>query len=341
MKKSLTLILAVMLCLVCAMAQAAPFTDSTGRTIDLPDEITRVAVTGSAAQIVTFAVAPDMLVGIASDWDDGSEPYVGQYADLPVLGQLYGGKGDMNLEELMTAAPQVVIDAGETKDGVGEDLTALSEQSGIPFVHIGITLDTAPQAFRMLGGLLGREERAEEIAVYCEDVLARVDAIMEQVGENRARLIYCLGEEGLSVLAKGSYHAEIIDRVSDNVAVVDSPSSRGTGNQIDMEQMLIWNPDYIVFSPDSADVSADPVWQGVNAAASGRYVKTPSLPYNWMGYPPSVQRYLGMLWLCDFLYPEQAQLDMYAETARYYDLFYHCDLTREQYDILTAEAFVQ
>ena len=55
-------------------------------------------------------------------------------------------------------------------------------------------------------------------------------------------------------------------------------------------------------------------------------------PYNWMGFPPSVQRYLGMLWMAKLLYPDAADYDLQAEVTEYFDLFYHCALTGEQYE---------
>ena len=61
-------------------------------------------------------------------------------------------------------------------------------------------------------------------------------------------------------------------------------------------------------------------------------------PYNWIGQPPAVQRLLGMMWLGKLLYPQAADYDLYDEVAQYYQLFYHCDLTREQYDALMAKA---
>ena len=341
MKRILVLLLTMVMVTTCACAQAREFTDSTGRVLTLDDQITRVAVSGPYAQIVLFALAPDLMVGLSSRWDAGAEAIVGGYADLPVLGQLYGGKGNMNLEQIASVAPQIVLDVGETKEDVGEELDALSEQLGIPFVHVGMTVDTAPQGMRMLGDLLGRQEQAETLAAYCEKTLEKIDAVMEKVGGDRARFLYCLGDEGLSVVAKGSYHADMIDKLTDNLAVVDNPSSRGTGNEIDMEQMLLWNPQAIVFGPGSIgpEAAKDPIWQAVDAIAQGRYAVAPNLPYNWMGYPPSIQRYMGMQWLTYLLYPQYCDYDMYEATAEYYRLFYHCELTRELYDAITAEAF--
>ena len=64
-------------------------------------------------------------------------------------------------------------------------------------------------------------------------------------------------------------------------------------------------------------------------------------PYNWMGFPPSVQRLLGVMWMEKVLYPEAADYDLYEEVKTYFDLFYHCELTQELYHQLTANAFVK
>jgi iron complex transport system substrate-binding protein len=60
-----------------------------------------------------------------------------------------------------------------------------------------------------------------------------------------------------------------------------------------------------------------------------------------MGFPPSVNRYMGMIWMAQLLYPDTAGYDMYEETAKYYELFYHCLLTKDQYDALVANSLVK
>jgi iron complex transport system substrate-binding protein len=79
-------------------------------------------------------------------------------------------------------------------------------------------------------------------------------------------------------------------------------------------------------------------WSTITAIANGDYYEVPYGPYNWMGFPPSVQRYLGMIWLAQLLYPDVAQYDVYAEGSEYFNLFYHCDITQEQYDRLVANS---
>ena len=120
-----------------AEGETRTFTDDSGRSVEIPGEVTKVAVTGKTAQIALFALAPDSLCALASDWDETNLSLVDEkYSSLPVIGQLYGGKGDMNLEALLEAEPQVVVDIGESKDNIAADMDDLTEQTGIPFIQI-------------------------------------------------------------------------------------------------------------------------------------------------------------------------------------------------------------
>lgn len=315
------------------------FTDSCGREVTVPADIQKIAVSGPLAQMVVFAIAPDRMVGVANAWDESAKNYFdAKYLELPLLGQLYGGKGELNLETLLAAAPDVVIDVGEPKDSMAEDLDALQEQTGIPFVHIDAYLASMDDTYAMLGDLLAMPNEAQGLADYCRYAYDKVKAIADSV--EKVDLLYVTGEEGLNVIAKSSYHAEVIDMLCNNLAVVYEPSSKGTGNEVDMEQILNWNPAAVIFAPGSiySTVADNENWQTIPAIRDGRYYEVPMGPYNWMGFPPSVQRILGMQWMAKVLYPDAADYDMYETTQTYFQLFYHCDLTAEQYAALTAHS---
>ncbi len=320
-------------------AETRVFTDSTGREVTVPAQIDKVAVSGPLAQIVLFALCPDKLVGVANEWDESAQQYLDEkYYNLPLLGQLYGGKGELNLETLLSSGAQVVIDVGEAKSTIVEDMNDLQEQTGIPFLHIDAKLVSMDETYTMLGDLLGMTDEARTLADYCRSTYDKATAIAD--GAEKANLLYITGDTGLNVIARGSYHAEVIDLLSNNLAVVDEPSSKGTGNEVDMEQILNWNPDVILFAPGSiyATVGEDAAWQSITAIRNGAYYEVPMGPYNWMGFPPSVQRLLGMLWMAKVLYPDAADYDLYTEVDKYFQLFYHCDLTQEQYNALVANS---
>lgn len=320
-------------------AETRVFTDSTGRQITVPARIDKVAVSGPLAQIVVFALCPDKLVGVANEWDESAQQFLDEkYYNLPLLGQLYGGKGELNLETLLSSEAQVVIDVGEAKSTIVEDMDALQEQTGIPFVHIDAKLASMDETYTMLGDLLGMADEAKALADYCRTTYDSVKSAVD--GVEKADLLYITGDTGLNVIAQGSFHAEVIDLLSSNLAVVDEPSSKGSGNEVDMEQILNWNPDVILFTPGSiyATVGEDAAWQGVTAIQNGAYYEVPMGPYNWMGFPPSVQRLLGMQWMAKVLYPDAVDYDMYEAASTYFQMFYHCDLTQEQYDALVANS---
>lgn len=315
------------------------FTDSCGREVTVPTDIQKIAVSGPLAQIVVFSIAPDKMVGVANAWDDTAKEYFdAKYLDMPLLGQLYGGKGELNLETLLAADPDVVIDVGEPKSTIVEDMDGLQEQTGIPFVHIDAYLASMDETYAMLSDLLAMPNEGQALADYCRAAYDKVKAIVD--GVEKADVLYITGEEGLNVIAQGSYHAEVIDMLCNNLAVVDEPSSKGSGNEVDMEQILNWNPSFVFFAPGSiySTVADNENWQTISAIKDGKYYEVPMGPYNWMGFPPSVQRILGMQWMAKVLYPEAADYDMYETARTYFEMFYHCDLTTDQYNVLVADS---
>lgn len=312
------------------------FTDSSGRSVELPLEVTRIAASGSMAQMFLFALCPEYLVGLASPWSQEAEKYIQtEYYKLPVLGQFYG-TGTLNMEEVVKTAPQVIIDVGEAKKSIVEDMDSIMKQVNIPTIHIEATTETTADAYRLLGKLLNREEKAEKLASYIEKTLQQVNKTVSTV--EKSSVLYLLGNNGLNVLAKTSFHAEVIDHVSNNAAIIEQPSFKGSGNEVDFEQLLLWDADVLLVAPDSIydEIIQDASWQQLRAVQNGQLYRVPSGPYNWITNPPSVNIYLGMLWLTDLLYPENVEYDLFKEITEYYRLFYGHELTLEEFTSLTA-----
>jgi iron complex transport system substrate-binding protein len=287
-----------------------------------------------------LSVAPDLFCAVTANYSEAEAEFLpAALAGLTAVGQFYG-QANLNPEEIARINPEVIIDIGEPKKTIAEDMDGIAAATGVPAIHVTADLRSAPEAFRTLGRLLGREEKGEALAAYCEKVLSRADGIMAKVGANKKTALYCLGKQGTNVLAKGSFHAEVLDWLAGNAAVVDNPSSRGSGNETDLEQLLLWNPDVILFGYGSVygQAPADPVWKQLKAIRGGDFYEVPQGPYNWMGSPPSINRYLGILWLGKILYPQYADYDLYGETAEYYRLFYDYDLSRARYASLTANS---
>ena len=308
------------------------FTDSAGREVELPANIDRIAPSGSLAQIVLYTISPEKLVGLSNDFAETQLEFMDSaIAQLPVLGSY--SQGTMNLESLMVANPQVFIDIGEVQNDSAGDMDGIQEMTGIPAIFIQMdTLESMITAYETLGNLLNVQQQAQSLGGYIASTIRDVVDIAAEIPENERVSVFFAQNDGLTAVVDQTVHSDVIDFVSAvNVAQIEA-SLRGGAAEISMEQLLLWNPDIILFAPDSIydEVAARPEWAAVSAVSAGRYYKVPSGLYNWMGRPPSVNRVIGIRWLANLLYPDIFPFDMMQETREFYRLFYHWEITDAQ-----------
>lgn len=137
-------------------------TDSAGRVVEIPTNITKVAPSGSLAQTFLFPLCPDKLVGLSGKFSDDQKKYINQkYWNLPIFGQFYGKNVNLNIEALAAAKPQIIIDIGEKKATEKQDMDGVQKQTGIPVIFVEATLDTMPKAYQTLGDILGEQAQAK------------------------------------------------------------------------------------------------------------------------------------------------------------------------------------
>ena len=296
------------------------FTDDLGRTVELPAQ----------------------MVGLAQELTDDQLKIFGEkFADYPVFGAVLGATDSLNREAVAAAAPQVIIDTGEAKEGAEEDLNALQEQLGIPVVFIEAKLSDYGAAYARLGELLGMEDRGNELSAYCDDAYKTVETAMAGIPEDqRVRMAYLLGDNGLNAIAKTSFQGAVMDMVADNVVVVDDVSGKGNGNEVSLEQIALWNPDLIIFQTGSIydTVGDDPAWAGIAAIDNDNYYQVPNDPWCWMNNPPAVNQLMGLQWLPRLLYPDAFDDSIEDVTRAYYSTIYHYALTDEELNDLIKDA---
>ena len=317
-------------------------TDSAGREVEIPSEITKIAPSGPLAQIVLYTVSPDKLAGLAADFSNEAKQYIDEkYWGLPKFGQFYGKNASLNMEALIAEAPDVIIDIGEAKKTVKEDMDALQEQLNIPVIFVEATLPTMADAYEMLGDITGEKEQAGKLADYCRAEIGKADQNAAAIADaDRKSVYFGLGEDGLHTNAKGSIHADVIDRIGAvNAADVEAVSSGG-GSEVSFEQVLLWNPDLIIVDSQKLydTLTADPMWQELDAVKNGKIFKIPTAPYSFMSSPPSVNRMIGIEWLGSLVYPETYTTDIREEVKNFYQLFYHIDVTDEKLEAILKGA---
>ncbi len=189
-------------------------TDSAGREVVVPERIERVFAAGPPASILLYVLAPDRMIGWPRAPRADELPYLAPaYRDLPEVGWLTGRGDGVNLEVLLQSRPDLILDVGSLRDTYVSLAERVQAQTGIPYVLIDGTFANTAAAVRLLGGVLGVEERAERIAAYVESTFAEVDATLAGVPEDaRPRVYLARGPAGLETGLQGSINSEIIER---------------------------------------------------------------------------------------------------------------------------------
>lgn len=318
------------------------FTDSAGRKVTLPKEVKKIAPSGPLAQIVLYTACPDQLCGLAADFSEDAKQYIDEsYWGLPKFGQFYGKNASLNMEALMAEAPDVIVDIGEAKDTVKEDMDGLQEQLGIPTVFIEATLPKMADAYDMLGELCGNMEQTGKLADYSVEIISISSRIASELSDDEQKKVYfALGNAGLNTNARGSIHADVIEQIGAvNAADVEVVSSGG-GSEVSMEQIYMWDPDIIIADSQMLydKIVSDSTWQELDAVKNGMVYKVPSTPYSFMSDPPSVNRLIGITWLGYLVYPDRYQVDIEEEISEFYKLFYHLDLTASDMEDILRDA---
>lgn len=313
-------------------------TDMAGRTVTLPASVNKAYGTDPVGTITLYTLAPEKLIGWNYALNNQEKAYLmDEYKELPV----YGMKDDFNAEAVIAAAPDVIIQMGATNEKAVQQANDLSERLNIPVVVISGKMSDIPAAYELLGQITGDEARAAELAAYSKTALDRAAAITIPEGE-QVSVYYGNGVDSMETAPKGSDAAEVIEMAGGlNVAdlQVEDPNERMT---VSKEQLLSWNPDYIFVNGEpKKDVSGagaadsiltDPDFETLTAVTNTHVYGIPKSPFAWLDRPKGPNRVVGLVWAGALMYPDlYTDVDVNAEIKSFYDLFYHMQLTDEQY----------
>lgn len=336
-----------------AQSDTVEIVDMGGRTLTIPapDKLERIYPDGATSLMLLYTLAPDKLTAAPSQsgsaFTEEQKPYVmPEVWDLPSYGT-QSGKGTLNLEAIKAADVQVILSMG-TAAISDADISAADElqaQLDIPVVLFSGDSEEYAEAYRLLGQILDREEDAEGIITYCDNIVATVEAVAAQVPEeDRVRLYYAEGDDGLATEPASSNRSYVFNTAGAiNVAQVDAQGGYGQ-SAVSMEQVLSWNPQIIITQGTTnayETIMSDPNWASIDAVKNGRVYEMPSQPYSWADRPPSVNRFIGLHWMANLLYPELYDIDIVEVAIDYYKVMYHVDVSREDMEALLVHSIPQ
>lgn len=313
-------------------------TDDAGRKVAIPEKVERVYAAGPPASILAYALAPEKLIGWTTPFRPAERPYVPEkYADLPTLGRLTGRGNTANVEVVLAAKPDLIIDYGSVRATFASLADRVQDQTGIPYILLDGAFDRIPDSLRSVGDILAEPARGEEWARYAKTMLDDIDARLSKISPGkRARVYYGRGPTGLVTGLSGSINVEVLERIG--AVNVAAELGRGGLAQISIEQALSWNPDVIVTTDPNfyATVQILPLWSALPAVRNGRVYLAPAVPFGWIDFPPSINRLLGLFWLGKVIYPELFAEDLSPRVREFYTRAYHRTPSEEQIEQLLA-----
>jgi len=303
--------------------------DSARRQVSVPDRIDRVIAAGPPASVLMTILAPEKLAGWNRKPPPEELPYLpSAVRNLPEIGRLTGRGNTANLEVVIAAKPDLIIDFGSVTDTYVSLADRVQNQVKVPYLLVDGRFDGTLAAIRLLGGVIGVSPRAEQLAGRVEEILRDIDRVAATTPlQARPRVYLARGIRGLETGNKGSINTEIIERAGATNVVEGGISSGGLYNA-SLEQVVAWNPDTII-TVDSAVaryVRSDPSWSQIDAVRRGRVFLSPRLPYGWIDSPPSLNRLIGLQWLGRLLFPGRYSDDMRSVAREFYRQFYQVEL---------------
>jgi iron complex transport system substrate-binding protein len=314
-------------------------TDSAGRTVTVPTHIARVQAAGPPATVLLYVLAAEKLIGWVRKPSAAELEFLNpKVRELPEIGRLTGRGDTANLEVVIKAKPDLVIDFGTVNPTYVSLADRVQSQTGIPYLLIDGRLASTVASMKLVGNILGVDARANALADKAAAIMGEAEQTVAAVPEaQRPRVYLARQANGLQTGNRGSINTEIIERAG-GVNVATGGREGGGLFNVSPEQVIAWNPDTVITVGANffASVHSTPAWSDIAAVKDNRVFLSPDLPYGWIDEPPSLNRLLGLQWLLRLFYPQRFHGDVQALTRDFYKQFYQVDLTDAQLDRLLA-----
>lgn len=333
MKKILAFILAcsMSLCMVACGKPATPeptappaengyypitLTDQAGRTVVIEKEPEKLVSCYYISTSLLIALdLDDRMVGI----ETGAEKrglYQAAAKDLLELPAV-GSAKDFDLEGCAALQPDLVIlplklkETAATLDELGIPTLLVNPESG----------DLLLEMIDLVASAADKKAQAEALKGF---INTQKQMLQDKLNGTEAKRVYLSGNSNmLSTAGKKMYQDSVIELAGgENVAgeIEDTYWA-----EVSYEQLLAWNPDYIILASDAKytaeDVLQDEALAACSAVTNNRVYKIPSDAEPWDSPVPG--SILGSAWLAHVLHPEEVsseEVDRIIED--FYEKFY-------------------
>ena len=299
------------------LAYPVTVTDHAGRQVVIEKEPQKIVSCYYITSSLLMALGlEDKMVGI----EDNPEfrPIYGLSAphllELPWVGtaKVLDVEGCAALEPDLVILPLRQKESAEILESLGIDVLLVNPESQ--------TLLT--EMIQMVASATNTQDKGDELIAFLDKQEAKLNQIL--AGVAAPRVYMASNSNMLATAGDGMYQSDMI-RLAGGANVAAEIEDTYWA-EIDYEQLLVWDPEYIILASSAKytaeDVLQDPNLAGCTAVVNGNVYQIPCDAESWDSPVPS--SILGALWLANILHPEKlTDTDCAAIMDEYYETFYH------------------
>ncbi|MEZ5122601.1 MAG: ABC transporter substrate-binding protein [Solirubrobacterales bacterium] len=313
--------------------QTVTITDQLGRQVEIPRQVDRVVGLLPIPNTILSRLALDKMASIDKVY---LQRYIGapytsaqtrqKLKGLPVIGPWFMG---VNAESVLAANPDVVVDMVDDPK-----VESLQKQLGVPVVAVSKSpIADYEGMIRILGQVVGDEQRADEMADFWASRIAQVKQAAAKIPESERPSVVYLGTHGTLLQTPGmdTVFGSIIGLAGGRNVTTDlSGQAHSETIPVTIEQIAKWDPDVIIAETTQAkhEIMTRPEWSGLRAVRDKRVY----VPLQFADLD-MVQAILGLRWTQEVLSsgdPDAAKRAVADDMRRFYDLFYGYQITDAQ-----------
>lgn len=305
-------------------------TDMVGRKVTLKNNIEKAVTIHGACMmpgiLAALGCGDKLISGICFSYgaDDFQFKIQPSYSKLGVISP---NQGEVNVEELIALAPDVVFVWNNVQN------VDKLEDSGVPVVVTDISSwENTVKMFKLVGKIMKKEAEAERITRYMQSMSDRIGEKIKDIPESkRKRVLFVTNTKPLTVMGNVSHNSFMIERAG---GVSVAQELQGHFVDVSMESILEINPDIILATAASNrvvgdQIKADDTWQTLAAVKNDHVYTAPWGVFLWD--KPSAEIALFLLWEAHLFYPELfSEQELKDETVSYYKTFFNYNLSDEE-----------
>jgi len=310
-------------------------TNVNGTEITIPYEVTKVAALfGPSYERVVVVGAEDRIMCDGDFHIDGWPWSNLIFKYVNTLPGIENAHADFHVEDLIAMGVQLVFCWANQSQ---VDMITNAGMVAVPSAGTGKARDIV-ETIRVFADIFNDElahEQATAYAQYFDDTFAMVKARTANVAIRPK--VYLGNTTLLATVSASSDMAEVIDAAGGVLASIDLPA--GSSTNVNVEQVLQWNPDYIFLdhAGSSGNASSELViseakasgsFNSVTAFQNDHVFATPTGAFFW---DSGIQKILYLVYIAKTIHPTLfADVDLKAMLIDFYKQFYFYTLTDNQ-----------